>query len=352
MFATMGGFSGKPDQDQVFLGQPIYDGLMRTKEFDERLREIAANEVYGKLIEFTDQTSSNIGTIPTYLLPGFPDIVRKYAPFYGMLTKKVATSTSVAYNAVTAYPSGAMKNEGDSLTSVAATIVNQSVSVRYGYLQQTISNIAAKIRSGVDNLTNELLNIGTKGLMYLYESQLLTGSGSAPNMLGLVSMIDNTSAGNYVDASGANLTLNMIDTAIEGIMENQFPGSGLIAFTDAGTLKQLASLLRPFTQRENSFQWPSEWANGVTYNGVKFMQHWAFEGKNAGQKQMVIFNPDFLEIHELSPPVTEDLGISQSTDGRMFRHKFYGCLVDLSASDSSNNDGTGALAHALIDNLA
>ncbi len=341
-----------PDISEVYLGHEVYNGMVRTKEFEKQLRMEAADKAYSRILSFADQTTSNIGTLPTYLLPGYQDLVRKYAPFYNMLTKKVATGLTVNYNALTAYPAGSMLAEGASITSAAGTVVNQAVSVRFGYMQQTLSNIAAKIRSGVDNFTQEWLNYGLKGLMQLYESQLLTGDGTAPNMLGLVSMFDDATANNYVDASAASLTLDMIDDAIEGIMSYQFPGAPLYALTDAGTMKQLAKLLRPYRADGEAYTWREEWATGIEYNGVRFAQHWAFEGKSTGSKQLLIFNPDFLEVHELSPPVTEDLGISQSTDGRMFRHKFYAALADLSASDSTNNDGTKPLAHALIDNLA
>ncbi len=348
--------SGTPDTSEVYLGHTVYNGMVRTKEFEDELRQIAARDINPKLVEMATQTSSTIGTLPTYLIPGFQDLVREYAPFYDLLTKRVATSTTVDYNAETAYPTGSMLAEGTAQSNVTATIVPQSVSIRYGYVQQLISDVASVVRSGVGNLTQEFLRAsGLKGLMRLYESQLLTGDGTAPNMLGFDAMFDAAAQtqDNYVDAATATLTLDMIDDAIEGIMSNQFPASGLIAFAPASVMKQLAKLLRPYkTNPGDTYNLPSSWANGISYNGIVFKQHWALEGAASGSRKVYIINPEFMEVHELMPPVTMDLGESQDYDGRLFRHKFYSALVDLSAGDDTNNDGTGPLAHAMIANLA
>ena len=348
------GSVGAGPKEDLFFGQ-VDPGELLTEQKMEELKKYAAEEVIPKIVEMA-QTSDTIGTLPTYLLPDYQDLVRKTAPFYDMITKRRAEGKVISYNAITAYPSGAFANEMATLSNTDATVISHNVNVRYAYVQELFSNIARAIAEGNFNYTNEFLRYGVRGLMQAIENALLFGDGSAPNPLGATKMVDG--GDNLVDKAGAAIALSDIDDVIEAIISNGFP-QPTVGLTDPGTLRAIAALVDDDYSNVGGspYNRPGTWTKGVTYNGVTFYAHWAFptsdydSGTGEGGKSIYLFNPDVLEIHELQPVVTEDLGKSQTQDGYLYRHKWYGAIIDLSANDSGG-DGTGSLACGLIEHIA
>ena len=341
------GAVGAGPKEDFFFGQ-VDPGELLTEQKIEELKKYAAEDVIPKIVEMA-QTSDTIGTLPTYLLPGYQDLVRKTAPFYNMITKRKAEGKVISYNAITAYPAGAFKNEMDTLSNTDATVISHNVNVRYAYVQELFSNIARAIAEGNFNYTNEFLRYGVRGLMQTIENALLFGDGAAPNMLGATAMVDG--GDNLVDKSGAAISTSDIDTVVAAVVDNGFP-QPTIGYTDTSTVQALAAQIDDDYSNTggNPYARRATWTDGVTWNGVTIYPHWAFP-KTGGSKMVYLFNPDVLEIHELQPVVTEDLGKSQTQDGYLYRHKWYGAIIDLSASDSGG-DGTGSLACGVIKNIA
>jgi hypothetical protein len=301
-------------------------------------------------VKFADEIGTgDAGSLPTTLQPRMPDLENKILSFLPRIGRRQIKTLTFTWNPITATQDPAYAAENAAQANTAApTVAYQTTTMKYLYLQHTYSDIMAAMKNGDYDPIRDMMQAATDKMMYYTEYSALLGSGAGANPTGMNTLLD---AASPSVVAGGTITLQDIrDLRTEIAVNGFFPDLGLM---DNYTYQDFYEQLSPYLQVDKATNIPGDpyGPAGVHYMGINFYPCHALDGLTSTNRVAFLFTSNMLELVELLGLTMENIGKGESVDGNIYRWKWYHHIRDMSASDGTNHDGSGGLAHGKITSI-